>query len=278
MRSDLAFWAALLVSIVSAPAGSERLDANQRPVVEAPAESSHRHDHTTSLGTVHFPVSCTPEAQAEFDRAAALLHHMTYPQAREAFERVAALDPTCAMARWGVAMTLFQPTWPTRPGPAELERGWNAVREALSLDPPSERERLFLAAAEAFFGLELESWLAHAGGEFVESIDLMRRASEIEVSTPKHAVTPGPTLPAQELLGDLLLAQDRPAEALTAYRRSLELYPRRFNSLLGAARSARRIGDGSSAAAYYRELEQSAATESRRSELEEARLYPPPQQ
>ena len=57
-------------------------------------------------------------------------------------------------------------------------------------------------------------------------------------ATPKHPVTPGPTLPAQELLGDLLMEQKKPAEALAAYKRSLELYPNRLNSLRGAERAA----------------------------------------
>jgi cytochrome c-type biogenesis protein CcmH/NrfG len=35
------------------------------------------------------------------------------------------------------------------------------------------------------------------------------------------------------------MEQKQPAEALAAYKRSLELYPRRFNSLLGAARAGR---------------------------------------
>ena len=76
---------------------------------------------------------------------------MTYPQAREAFQQVAAIDPRCAMAHWGIAMTLFQPLWPTRPGPEALQRGWDAVQKAKALQPPTERERLFVAAAEAFF-------------------------------------------------------------------------------------------------------------------------------
>ncbi|MEX0733577.1 MAG: hypothetical protein WD944_12420 [Steroidobacteraceae bacterium] len=104
-----------------------------------------------SLGTVHFPVSCSKPAQLEFDRAIALLHHMTYPQAREAFEEVVAVDPRCAMAHWGVATTLFQPLWPTRPRPAELQQGWESVQHAKALQPPTERERLFIASAEAFF-------------------------------------------------------------------------------------------------------------------------------
>ena len=38
------------------------------------------------------------------------------------------------------------------------------------------------------------------------------------------------------------MEQRRPAEALAAYRRSIELYPGRFNTLLGAARAARDAG------------------------------------
>jgi len=69
------------------------------------------------MGAVNFPVSCSPKAQVEFNRAVTLLHHMTYPQARAAFQNVTTIDSGCAMAHWGVAMTLFQPLWPTRPGP-----------------------------------------------------------------------------------------------------------------------------------------------------------------
>ena len=76
---------------------------------------------------------------------------MTYPQARTAFQAVAAKDPKCAMAHWGVAMTLFQPLWPTRPSPAQLQQGWDETQKATTLAPPTERERLFVAAVEAFF-------------------------------------------------------------------------------------------------------------------------------
>jgi tetratricopeptide (TPR) repeat protein len=103
-----------------------------------------------SLGSVDFPVSCSRPAQVEFNQAVALLHHMTYPQAREAFEHVASIDPHCAMAHWGVAMTLFQPLWPTRPGPEALARGWDEVVKARA-QPTTERERLFVAATQAFF-------------------------------------------------------------------------------------------------------------------------------
>jgi tetratricopeptide (TPR) repeat protein len=104
-----------------------------------------------TLGTVDFPITCSEQARVEFNRAIALLHNMTYPQAREAFERVATTDPRCAMAHWGIAMTLFQPLWPTRPRPEALQKGWDAVQQAKAVQPPTDRERLFVAAAEAFF-------------------------------------------------------------------------------------------------------------------------------
>ncbi len=507
-----------------------------------------------ALGSVDFPVSCSGEAQVEFNRAVALLHHMTYPQAREAFQRVAAIDSRCAMAHWGYAMTLFQPLWPTRPSPEALQRGWEAVQQAKTLQPATERERLFVAAAEAFFldpassdywlrirrwevaeeklytafpddpeaaafyalahlatapsdsisrahadraaaillplyeknpdhpgamhylvhandvpgreresleitrkyeavaprnphalhmpthiytrlgdwngvirgnlraaeaalefpageqgelvwdefphaieylvyaylqkgaddeaaaqskrlretarleptfktafhlvstqarcalerrawneavlivprepatlawdrftwpeaiarfahglgeahlgrldeakadgdrlveleaatreaqeelfarnirvlHLELTAWVAHVEGKRESSVALMREAAELEASTPKHAVIPGPTLPAHEQLGDLLLEQRQPAEALVAYKRSLELYPRRFNSLLGAARAARELGDEPQARTLYQELLEVADGGMRQPALSEARSY-----
>lgn len=506
-----------------------------------------------ALGKVDFPVSCDESIADDFNHAVALLHHMTYPQARDAFEEITRQDPTCAMAHWGLAMTLFQPSWPTRPGPEELQRGWDGVQRALSAGPGTRRELLFVTSAEAFFRspgagdywerirrweratgrlyeafpedpdaatlyalahlatapadrvslehgarsaevllsvldrypdhpgamhylihandapgredqrlditrryeeiapdnphalhmpthiytrlgdwdgvargniraaeaallhpagesgelvsdefphaieylvyaylqqgrdsqaasemdrlqsaeplqpgfktafhiasiqaryslerrdwsaaseleprtpaflqwdrfawpeavtwlarglgaahlgeldrareaslrlaeletaaqatgeelfarnirvlrLEVDAWTAHAELDGQLSEALLREAADVEASTPKHAVTPGPTLPAMELLGDLLLEQQRAEEALVAYQRSLEQYPRRFNSLVGAARAAREAGDERLARAMYRELLEVAA-EGERVELEEARAF-----
>ncbi len=95
--------------------------------------------------------SCSAAAQQELNRAIVLLHHMTYPQAREAFREVARREEGCVLAFWGIAMTLFQPMWPTRPGPADRELGWQMVQKAESIGSQTERERLLLATAEAFF-------------------------------------------------------------------------------------------------------------------------------
>jgi tetratricopeptide (TPR) repeat protein len=115
-----------------------------------------RHAHVDphaghALGKVDFPVSCSAAARTQFNHAMALLHHMTYPQAQLEFEQVAATDPHCALAHWGIAMTLFQPLWPTRPNAAALQRGWDEVGKAVALQAPTQRERLFIATADAFF-------------------------------------------------------------------------------------------------------------------------------
>src|SRR5262245_753896 len=97
-----------------------------------PASRMHQHAGHV-LGTVDFPITCSEQAQGKFNQAVALLHHMTYPQAREAFQQVAEIDPRCAMAHWGIAMTLFQPLWPTRPQRDELDKGWEAAQKAKAL-------------------------------------------------------------------------------------------------------------------------------------------------
>jgi uncharacterized protein HemY len=84
-------------------------------------------------------------------------------------------------------------------------------------------------------------------------------------------VTPGPTLPALEQLAELLTEQDQPAAALAAWRASLERQPRRFNSLLGAARAAATAGDTDVARTYYRELLDVAGDGTREPALAEAR-------
>lgn len=121
------------------------------PVLVRRAAAQEVGSDRQALGIVDFPVRCAAEVQPDFNRAVALLHHMTYPTARQAFQSVAARDPSCAMAYWGVAMTLFQPLWPTRPDSAALRQGWEAVERARTLRPPTRREALYVEATAAFF-------------------------------------------------------------------------------------------------------------------------------
>ncbi len=131
---------AVLVGIVSVGLGTH------------PGAAQEPHQlHGRALGAVNFSVSCAPSVQGDFNRAVALLHHMQYVESRAAFEAIALADPECAMAHWGIAVTLFQPLWPARPTPEHLRRGWEEVQKALELGPRTDRERAFVAAAEAFY-------------------------------------------------------------------------------------------------------------------------------
>jgi len=54
------------------------------------------------LGEVKFTVSCA--SQTEFNRAVAMLHSFWFAPAEQAFRAIAANEPSCGMAWWGVVM------------------------------------------------------------------------------------------------------------------------------------------------------------------------------
>ncbi|MEO8005932.1 MAG: hypothetical protein ABI771_13545 [Betaproteobacteria bacterium] len=122
-------------------------------------------------------------------------------------------------------------------------------------------------------GLELSAWRAHMEGKAESSVGLMIEASELDPSTPTNAASLALLLPANELLGDMLMEQEQAPAALVAYQRSLERYPRRFNSLLGAARAARTVGDDSLARIYYQDLIAVAQEGTRKPAVLEAQSY-----
>ena len=67
----------------------------------------------------------------------------------------------------------------------------------------------------------------------------MRAAADMEDAMEKHPVTPGAVIPARELLGELLLAMNKPSLALEAFELDLKNNPKRRNGLIGAAMAAR---------------------------------------
>ena len=116
------------------------------------------------------------------------------------------------------------------------------------------------------------AWVARAEGKNEEALTLMRSAADLEDANEKHPVTPGPILPARELLGDLLLELNQPAKALHEYQTSLQVAPNRFNALYGAARSAELSGEKEMARSYYAKLvEVSKQADGDRPELRQAR-------
>jgi tetratricopeptide (TPR) repeat protein len=116
------------------------------------AQEGHQHTHEPSekLGQVNFTVSCSPQAQKQFNRAVAWLHSFEYEEAEKAFSEVTVTDPRCGMGYWGIAMSNYHPLW-APPTAAELQKGSNAVEKAKAAGTRTQRERDYIAAIELFF-------------------------------------------------------------------------------------------------------------------------------
>src|SRR5262245_17918686 len=121
-------------------------------VIPVFADDEHHHGPETGekLGTVHFPISCSPEAQQQFDQADAMLHSFWYEEAQKAFTQVTVTDPGCAMGYWGIAMSLYHPLWATPPSPAELQQGSAAVQKAKTMEIKTDREKDYIGAIESY--------------------------------------------------------------------------------------------------------------------------------
>jgi tetratricopeptide (TPR) repeat protein len=116
------------------------------------------------------------------------------------------------------------------------------------------------------------AWALRAEGKDAEALAAMHAAADHEDTTEKHVVTPGPIMPARELLGDLLMELGRPAEALAQYEASLGKEPNRFRGLYGAAQAAERAGDKARARVHYEKLaSMTAGGQSTRPELKRVR-------
>lgn len=88
-----------------------------------------------------------------------------------------------------------------------------------------------------------EAWLLFFEGNYEDALTTMKLSAEMEYKTEKQSLTPGEVLPAQELLGDLLMMMERPSAALKAYEVNLKQRPNRFNGVYGAAKAAQAMGD-----------------------------------
>ena len=112
----------------------------------------HHHEELTEaqLGTVYFPVSCDPAVQKSFTRGVALLHSFWYEEAEKEFMQVAKDDPHCAMAHWGIAMSIWHQLW-NEPDTAVLARGQSEVKAARFAMRPTHREIGYIVAIAAFY-------------------------------------------------------------------------------------------------------------------------------
>ncbi len=116
--------------------------------LSAVADEGHHHDLSEQqLGTVNFPVSCSPAAQQAFTRGVALLHSFWYEEAEKSFLEAQKVDAHCPMAAWGVTMSLYHQLW-DNPDKAALARGREVLAKAPKASTPREQE--YMAALTMF--------------------------------------------------------------------------------------------------------------------------------
>ena len=159
-------------------------------------------------------------------------------------------------------------------------RGIGAARAGNAVQAKQELQRLraiqqtLVAAKNTYWAEQAEiqgrvvaGWIARAEGQNDEAVALLRAAADLEDKTEKHPVTPGPIVPARELLGELLLDTDRPAEALKEFTAGMGREPGRLRSLYGAAVAAERSGDKARARGYYQRIAEMTKGATEREEL-----------
>jgi tetratricopeptide (TPR) repeat protein len=97
----------------------------------------------------------------------------------------------------------------------------------------------------------VQAWILFAEARPEAALRLLAAAADDEDEAELPGISPGPLGPARELLGEMLLETNRPADALAAFERVLAREPNRLRALHGAARAARKAGDAEKSAGYY---------------------------
>lgn len=183
----------------------------------APAPlSAQDHDHAGDagrLGRVEFPTSCNAQAQPLVERGVAMLHSFWFDQAQQTFQQAAAADPRCAMAPWGVAMTLLgNPFTNASPPEPRLRAALAAARSAVELSRDgTPRERGYAEAALALYQ-DYETVDYRARMQAHEAA--MRRLSEASPNDPEAAIFHARSIISNAPPTDLTFARQRVATGI----------------------------------------------------------------
>ena len=177
-------------------------------------------------------------------------------------------------ADWPVAILHFSRAL----GFSNLGETFKAEKELQSLislrDKLSDADKPYESGQVTIQIEAVRAWIEFSKGNSNKAVDYMKLASNLESKTSKAAVTPGEIIPADELLGDLYLALNKPKEALASYKLNLELRPFRFNGIYGAAKAAEKLEDIKLARYYYNQLiELTSEVNSSRPEINEAKDF-----
>jgi tetratricopeptide (TPR) repeat protein len=195
--------------------------------------------------------SAAPNSAAFFAMAAIPAR---YALERGAWAEAAALEPRASSYPYTEALTY------TARALGAAHTGNTAVIKA-SIDALQRITDTLTAQHETYWAeqtgiqrREAAAWLALAEGRKADAVAAMRAAAEMEDGTEKSAVTPGPLAPARELLGEMLLQLNQPAEAVRQFEATLKKEPNRFRAVYGAAKASSLAGNRAKARVYYAQL------------------------
>src|SRR5215813_9207634 len=105
---------------------------------------------TEQLGKVHFPVSCSPKAQEQFERGVAMLHSYWFTEGGKVFEAIVREEPSCVMAYWGLAVNLLGNSLVGPPPAKDAQKAWEVLDKAKG-EAKTERERDWIQALSTYY-------------------------------------------------------------------------------------------------------------------------------
>jgi tetratricopeptide (TPR) repeat protein len=193
---------------------------------------------------------------------------------RQMWKEAATLEPRGSQFPQAEAITYFaRATGSARSGDiAAAEQAVDKLKELrTTLDKANQS---YWAEQVEIQALAASGWIAQAKGQQQEALKFMRAAAELEDNSEKHIAMENRLYPMRELLGDLLMEQQQPAQALTEYEASLRSTPNRLRGLYGAAKAAQGARQLDKAANYFRKLaELTKDADTERPEIREAKAF-----
>jgi tetratricopeptide (TPR) repeat protein len=105
---------------------------------------------TEQLGKVHFPISCSPKAQEQFERGVAMLHSYWFTEGGKVFEAIVREEPSCVMAYWGLAVNLLGNSLVGPPPAKDAQKAWEVLDKAKG-EAKTQRERDWIEALSAYY-------------------------------------------------------------------------------------------------------------------------------
>ena len=159
-------------------------------------------------------------------------------------------------------------------------RSGEADAAKIDIDRLAEQRDQLAAAKSGYWADQVDiqwraasAWAALAQGRRKDALELMRSAADKESATEKASISPGPILPARELLADMLLEVGEPAPALKEYEASQQREPNRFRGWYGAATAAAKSGDMVKARMYFGKIAELGRHGQSRPEVQQAMQY-----